>query len=327
MASEDDNNLNLSSNTFYHELDDTYVYAENDERCEKLRKHSGKYTNAALLCMGLKGNLKNYDKLNISQKMINYKCNYLNLWAYDRFSKLEEKEQMNTKISILTIWGESEKHKKEECISAQFATYSKSTPHITEKNLYDYALNYEYLENICKKSDIIPCTRKLAEYITKNQELYIKAKVECNPSLDNNFQRSCIALSAIQEIYPNNELLNLKCERIEDGNKSSRNHERPGFKGELTESHSFVSHSSGDASSSDSYKAIETSLPILAVLPIGFVLYKFTGLGSMARNLLRRGRINGMNSHDEFTNELLEDTYDDQAYPGITETYIGYQAT
>ncbi|SBT57779.1 PIR Superfamily Protein [Plasmodium ovale wallikeri] len=53
----------------------------------------------------------------------------------------------------------------------------------------------------------------------------------------------------------------------------------------------------------------------------------FTGLGFMARNLLRRGRINGMNSHDEFTNELLEDTYDDQAYPGITETYIGYQAT
>ncbi|SBT02102.1 PIR Superfamily Protein, partial [Plasmodium ovale curtisi] len=50
----------------------------------------------------------------------------------------------------------------------------------------------------------------------------------------------------------------------------------------------------------------------------------FTGLGSMARNFLR-GRINGMNSHDELPNELLESTYDDQLHPGITETYIGYQ--
>ncbi|SBT74368.1 hypothetical protein POWCR01_000210100, partial [Plasmodium ovale] len=78
---------------------------------------------------------------------------------------------------------------------------------------------------------------------------------------------------------------------------------------------------------SDSQKAIGTVVPILGVLSIGFILHKFTGLGSMARNLLRKGRINEMNSHDEFTNELLEDTYDDQAHPGITETYIGYQAT
>ncbi|SBT02092.1 PIR Superfamily Protein, partial [Plasmodium ovale curtisi] len=50
----------------------------------------------------------------------------------------------------------------------------------------------------------------------------------------------------------------------------------------------------------------------------------FTGLGSMARNFLR-GRINGINSHNELPNELLESTYDDHVHPGVTETFIGYQ--
>ncbi|SBS95596.1 PIR Superfamily Protein [Plasmodium ovale curtisi] len=325
MDSEDDNNLNLPSDKCYNELDTEYIDDGNDEKCEKLKKNSGEYTKAALLCMGLKGNLEKYDALNIFGKMNHYKCKYLSLWAYDRLSKLEENEQTNTKSSILTIWGKSEKHTKEECISAQFATYSKSIPHITEKNLYDYALNYEDLENRCKASNTIPCTTKLAEYIRISKELYNQVKKECKPSQDTNFQRSCIALRDIQEIYPNDELLNLKCERIEDGNKSSRNHERRGFEGELTESYSFGSNSSGDASSSDSYKAIGTSLPILSVLPIGFVLYKFTGLGPMARNLLRRGRINGINSQEELTHELLENPYDSNAHPDLAETYIGYQ--
>ncbi|SBT00550.1 PIR Superfamily Protein [Plasmodium ovale curtisi] len=88
---------------------------------------------------------------------------------------------------------------------------------------------------------------------------------------------------------------------------------------EDTETSSYGLHST-----SGSHKAIGTAVPILGVLSIGFILQKFTGLGSMARNFLR-GRINGMNSHDELPNELLESTYDDQMHPGETETFIGYQ--
>ncbi|SBT83090.1 PIR protein [Plasmodium ovale] len=324
MGSEDNNNLNLPSDKCYNELDNTYVNAGKDKRCENLGKNPGEYTKATLLCMGLNGNLKNYDNLNIFQKMNNYKCNYLSLWAHDRLSKLNQNEQTSTKSIILTLWSESE-HYEKDCNPAQFATYIKSTDHITEKNLYDYALNYEDLENRCKASNTIPCTTKLAEYIRISKELYNKVKRECKPSQDTNFQRSCIALKDIQKIYPNDELLNITCARIEDGNKSSRNDERRGFEGELTASYSFGSHSSGDASSSDSYKAIGTSLPILSVIPIGFVLYKFTGLGPMARNLLRRGRINGINSQEELTHELLENPYDSNAHPDLAETYIGYQ--
>ncbi|SBT56642.1 PIR Superfamily Protein [Plasmodium ovale wallikeri] len=307
----DDNNLNLPSDKCYNELDTKYVDDGNDEKCENLGKNSGEYTKAALLCMGLKGNLEKYEALDIFGKMNDYKCKYLNLWAYDRLSKLEENKKINTKILILTLWRKS-KHYEKDCDPSQFGTYIKSTDHITEKNLYDYALNYEYLENICKKSDVIPCTRKLAEYITERKNLYNQVKSECEAGRNNKIQRSCFALNDIQKIYTKDELLKLECKHIKDDLRSLRERDGGGhgLQGDYTET-SSSGLSAQEVAYSDSQKAIGTV---------------FTGLGSMASNFLR-GRINGMNSHDELTNELVESTYDDQALPGITETYIGYQAT
>ncbi|SBS92713.1 PIR protein [Plasmodium ovale] len=323
MDSKDDNNLNLPSDKCYSTLDTIYINDGNNEDCKNLEANSGEYKDAFLLCMRLKENLKNYDTLDCFGEMNDYKCKFLNLWVHDRLLKLKAVEETTMKSTLLGIWSKSKIFPK--CNSSDFISYLDNKDYIKEKNLYDYALNYEYLENICKNSDDIPCARKLAEYITESKNLYNQVKSECEPKRKNQFQRSCFALNYIQEIYNKDELLNLICKRIEDENKSSRNHERRGFEGELTESYSFGSHSSGDASSSDSYKAIGTSLPILSVIPIGFVLYKFTGLGPMARNLLRRGRINGINSQEELTHELLENPYDSNAHPDLAETYIGYQ--
>ncbi|SBS99520.1 PIR Superfamily Protein [Plasmodium ovale curtisi] len=274
MDSEDDNNLKLPSNECYHELDNTYAIAGKDARCENLGKNSGEYTKEALLCMGLNGNLKNYDKLNIFQKMNNYKCNYLSLWAHDRLSKLEKSKQTSTKSIILTLWRESEQYEK-DCNPAQFGIYINSTDHITEKNLYDYALNYEYLDNICKKSDVIPCTRKLAEYITERKNLYNQVKSECEAGRNNQFQRPCIALKDVKKIYTKDELLKLECKRIEDNLRSSREQDAGGrgLQGDFTE----ISPSglpAPEVSSSDTHKAIGTAVPILGVLSIGFILHK-----------------------------------------------------
>ncbi|SBT73923.1 Plasmodium vivax Vir protein, putative [Plasmodium ovale] len=340
MGSEDYNTLNLTSNRCDYELDNTYVNAGKDEVCEKLGENSGEYTNAAFLCMGLNGNLKNYDKLNIFQKMNKYKCNYLNLWAYDRLSKLKGVEKVTMMSTLLSIWIKSEQYKKEECYPSQFATYSNSDDHITEKKLYDYALNYEDLENRYRKTDIIPCTTKIAEYINKSKELYRQVKSECETDKDHYSKLSCTALKNIETIYPKDELLNLECKRTEDESVRSREVEGSGALLQQVRQHDghlkdhrrdrlgvdFREYASEDASSSDSHKAIGTTLPILGVLSIGFVLYKFTGLGSMARNFLRTKGINGINSQVELTHELLENTYDDNAHPDIDETYIGYQA-
>ncbi|SBS89791.1 PIR Superfamily Protein [Plasmodium ovale curtisi] len=324
MDSEDDNNLNLHSDKCYNELDTKYVNDGNDEECDKLKNNSGKYTKEALLCMGLKGNLEKYDALNIFGNMNDYKCKYLSLWAHDRLSKLKDVDKATMMSTLLGIWIKSKQYEA-ECSPTDFPAYSNNTDYIKEKSLYDYALNYEHLENRCKTSDTIPCTTKLAEYITKSKDLYNQVKRECEPGKKNYIQRSCTTLSNIETIYSNEELLKLECKRIEDDLRSSREQDAGwrGLQGDFTE----ISPSglpAPEVSSSDTHKAIGTAVPILGVLSIGFILHKFTGLGSMARNLLR-GRINGMNSHDELPNELLESTYDEQVHPGITESYIGYQ--
>ncbi|SBT53681.1 PIR Superfamily Protein [Plasmodium ovale wallikeri] len=344
MDLEGDNKLNLTSNRCYYELDTKYVNDGKDEEYEKLEKKSGDYTKAAVLCMGLNGNLKNYDKLNIFQKMNNYKCNYLNLWAYDRLSKLEKNEQLSTKILILTLWSKSKQY-KEECNPSQFGSYSNSTDHITEKKLYDYALNYGELNFRYKENDIIACTRNIAEYIRESKELYKRVEQECKHDSGAHAKRYCSALENIKTIYPNNELLNLECKRVEEESASSRedsegpktwqNEDTSGLQqrlqrvspeGRIAEESTSSLPLSEVGSSSDSHQVAATAVPILGISSIFFLLYKFTGLGSMARNFLRTKGINGINSQEELTHELLENTYDDNAHPDIDETYIGYQS-
>ncbi|SBT01391.1 PIR Superfamily Protein [Plasmodium ovale curtisi] len=344
METDDYDTLNLTSNRCYTKLDTRYIIDGNDEKCKKLETTPGEYTNATLLCMGLKGNLKNYNLLDFFEKMKDYKCKYLSLWVHDRLSKIKEVDETTMKSTLFGIWGESENF--ENCNSSDFGSYLDSADYIKEKSLYDYALNYEDLENLYGKTDIIPCTTKLAEYIRKSIELYNKVKSECEPSKNNKIQRSCTALKDIQSIYPKDELLNLKCKRIEDestpsreveGSRTQPQHERQ-HEGNLkdhrssvlgldfTEDASTGPYASEDASSPDSHKAIGSTLPILGVLSIGFVLYKFTGLGPMARNFLRTKGINGINSHDGLTHELLDSTYDRNVHLDETKTYVGYQA-
>ncbi|SBS91738.1 PIR Superfamily Protein [Plasmodium ovale curtisi] len=325
MDTDDDNNLNLPSDKCYSTLDNIYINDGNNEDCKKLETNSGEYKDASLLCMRLKENLKKYDTLDFFGKMNFYKCKYLNLWVNDRLLKLKDVKEITMKSTLLGIWFKSENFEK--CDSSDFGSYLDSDDYIKEKNLYDYALNYEDLENRCKKSDITPCTRKLAEYITESKKLYNQVKSECKAGRNNHFQRSCFALNDIQKIYAKDKLLELECKHIEDDLRSitERDGGGHGLRGDFTDS-SPSGVPAPEVAYSGSHKAIGTAVPILGISSIFFLLYKFTGLGSMARNFLR-GRINGMNSHDELTNELLESTYDDQALPGITETYICYQAT
>ncbi|SBS94439.1 PIR Superfamily Protein [Plasmodium ovale curtisi] len=326
------------------ELDTKYVNDGKDEECEKLEKKSGEYTKEALLCIGLNVNLKNYDKLNIFQKMNNYKCNYLNLWAYDRLSKLEKNDQLNTKTHILKHWIKSKQY-KEECNPSQFGTYSNSTDHIAEKKLYDYALNYDELNFRYKENDIITCTRNTAEYIRESKKLYIQIEQECKHDQNTHVKLSCITLKNIQPIYPNNKLLNLECKSVEEENPSFREdsegpktwkHEEPSElqhrlqrikpQGEVSEESTLGLSLPEVGSSSGSHKAVTTALPILGISSIFFLLYKFTGLGSMARNFLRTKGINGINSQEKLTHALLESTYDGNAHSDLAETYVIYQA-
>ncbi|SBT02913.1 PIR Superfamily Protein [Plasmodium ovale curtisi] len=335
MSSEYDNIPTLTSIRSYYRLDNEFVNQGNYEKCSKYDKDSREYSKPYLLCLRLTGNLNNYEKLEFFDKLNMHKCIYLNLWAYNQLSNFEEEEHSDIRGLIIDNWRESGKF--EACSNTQFISYlSKSEDYLKAKRLYDYALNYAKLYLYHEKSSI-GCTPKDELYIEKSRTLYNDIKTECEDSR-NQWRSYCAAYREIQNFYPHPQLLNLQCKsKVPDvyphtgkagqyqeqedtepeGDRATHSPEQaqPTLEGELSES-----------SSSGSHKAAATALPILGFLSIGFILHKFTGLGSMARNFLR-GRINGMNSHDELTNELLESTYDDQALPGITETYIGYQAT
>ncbi|SBT52220.1 PIR Superfamily Protein [Plasmodium ovale wallikeri] len=330
MDDDYDNIFGLTSIRCYNQLDKNFVSSGNYEKCSKFNNDSDDYSSPYLLCLRLTGNLNNYEKLNFFDELNSYKCNYLNLWAYYQFSKFDKNEHSKIRKLILDNWRESGKF--QECDNTEFLSYlSKSEDYLKAKRLYDYALNYYKLKRHHVDNNI-PCTSEDKEYIDKSIKLYTGINSECEGN-KNELKSYCKAYKVIKEIHPHDELLNIECKQVEDERGSSRvHHTGPGGREEhrlqvAAESSSLGPLASEDTSSSDSYKAIGTSLPMVAVLSIGFVLYKFTGLGTMARNLLRTKGINGMNSHEELTHELLESTYDDQAHPGITETYISYQAT
>ncbi|SBT57510.1 PIR Superfamily Protein [Plasmodium ovale wallikeri] len=316
MSSEYDNIPTLTSIGSYIRLDTEFVSQDNHEKCSEYNKVPGEHSKIYELCLSLTGNLMNYEKLDFFEELNSYKCNYLNLWTYYQLSKFHEEEHRNIRTLVVKLWNESEKY--DFCTNTEFFSYNTSSVnYIKAKRLYDYALNYYKLKNNYYDNDTA-CNSKEDEYIRKSNQLYTEIKAECEAN-KHAYQSYCKAYNVVKEIHPNDRLLELKCKKVEHESETSRvdgiglsgDHAGHGSE-EDTGTSSYGLHST-----SGSHQAMATAVPILG----------FTGLGSMARNLLRRGRINGMNSHDEFTNELLEDTYDDQAHPGITETYIGYQAT
>ncbi|SBT57691.1 PIR Superfamily Protein [Plasmodium ovale wallikeri] len=344
MTDDYDNIFGLTSIRCYNQLDKDFVNSGNYEECSKFNNDSDEYSAPYLLCLRLTGNLNNYDKLNFFDELNSYKCNYLNLWAYYQFSKFDENEHSNIRKLIIDNWRESGKF--QVCDNTEFLSYlSKSEDYLKAKRLYDYALNYAKLYLYHEKSSI-GCTPKEELYIEKSLKLYNDIKTECEDS-ENQWRSYCAAYREIQKFYPDPKLLNLHCkskvpdvyphtgisgqyqEEEEEEEPEEDRRQSAGHRGTLSQEQAqgTLEGELSESSSSDSHKAIGTALPILGFLSIGFILHKFTRFGSMTRNFLRRGRINDMNSHDELPNELLESTYDDQMHPGITETYIGYQAT
>ncbi|SBS94042.1 PIR Superfamily Protein [Plasmodium ovale curtisi] len=343
MSDDYDNIPNSPAIRYYNMLDDDFIGHDKHTECSQFYSISVKDMDAYKLCMSFLGNLENYDRLNFSIKHNVHKCHYLNLWAYDRLSKIQGKKNKTTMMSsLLTHWG---KYKyKEECSGADFLYYyADNTDYIKTKRIYDYALNYDQFELLYKQNNNIPCTKKHDEYIKKIHSLIEEVRTECEGK--QSLKHYCVAWGDIQKIYSKDELLNLECKSVEQEEAPPREdvngprrwqHEeasglqhrlqRVGPQGEVAEETLSGLSLPEVGSSSGSHQAVATAVPILGISSIFFLLYKFTGLGSMARNFLRTKGINGIHSQEELTHELLESTYDGNAHSDVAETYIGYQA-
>ncbi|SBT56753.1 PIR Superfamily Protein [Plasmodium ovale wallikeri] len=343
MGDDYDNIPNSPAIRYYNMLDDKFIGHNKHTDCSQFYSILVNDLDAYKLCMSFLGNLENYDKLDFSMKHNVHKCHYLNLWAYDRLSKIKGIDKTTIMSSLLTHWG---KYKyKDECTGAKFVYYRmNNADYMKTKRIYDYALNYDQFELLYKKNNNIPCTKKHDEYIRKILSLIEEVRTECEH--EKGFKHYCDAWEDIQKIYSKDELLNLECKSVEEESASPREDiegpkswqdedisglqqrlKREEHQGEVAKEPIPGLPLPEVGSSSGSHQVAATAVPILGISSIFFLLYKFTGLGSVARNLLRTKGINGINSQEELTNELLENTYDDNAYPDITETYIGYQAT
>ncbi|SBT01960.1 PIR protein [Plasmodium ovale] len=207
-------NLNyLTSVGSYKKLDYNYFHEGNKQECTKLQQKISNGTEAYLFCMRYTGNLKNYDKLEFFDKLKQYKCTYFSLWVYDQFSRFKDKEHSTVRTLILDQWNEFQK--KNECNSSKFVTYmAMNSEYLKAKKLYDYALNYAKL-HLDHEESSLPCSTKDKVYIEKSLELYNEIKAECVH--DNKvFTQFCVAYRDVQNIYPNDQLLNIQCKSIKD---------------------------------------------------------------------------------------------------------------
>ncbi|SBT84156.1 PIR protein [Plasmodium ovale] len=317
MDDDYDNIPNSPAIRYYNMLDDDFIGHDKHTECSQFYSISVKDMDAYKLCMSFIGNLENYDKLNFSIKHNVYKCHYLNLWAYDRLSKIQGIDKTTMMSSLLKHWGKYEY--KDECSGGDFVYYNtNNADYIKTKRIYDYALNYDKFQLLYKQNNNIPCTKKQDEYIRKILSLIQEVRTECEGT--QSFKHYCVAWANIQKIYSKDELLNLECKSVEEEDPPREDFDGPkGWQGE--EPADYNNYCKGQNIKEKLQKNLFPVYLFRKMDP-----HQFTGLGSMARNLLRTKGINGINSQEELTHELLENPYDSNAHPDLTETYIGYQA-
>ncbi|SBS91565.1 PIR Superfamily Protein, partial [Plasmodium ovale curtisi] len=213
MDDDYDNIPNSPAIRYYNMLDDDFIGHDKHTECSQFYSISVKDMDAYKLCMSFIGNLENYDKLNFSIKHNVYKCHYLNLWAYDRLSKIQGIDKTTMMSSLLKHWGKYEY--KDECSGGDFVYYNtNNADYIKTKRIYDYALNYDKFQLLYKQNNNIPCTKKQDEYIRKILSLIQEVRTECEGT--QSFKHYCVAWANIQKIYSKDELLNLECKSVEE---------------------------------------------------------------------------------------------------------------
>ncbi|SBT55831.1 PIR Superfamily Protein [Plasmodium ovale wallikeri] len=338
----------LTSNKRYDILDIKFINEGDKTECNALDHKLKDGSSIYLFCLGLTGNLKMFDNLEFGDIFDDYRCKYLNLWIYDRISKTSIKLGHEKYLPITNnIMNYFSKYNVSNKCKMYFLSYLNEDNKYNEmKRLYDYALNYKILKFDIDKNNY-QCTEYDEKYINDSISLYNEINSECSPESE---LLHCVALREIREFYPNEELLQLKCK---NGISSKPPHARQGqLSGRLqltenrmdTHRHPYgVDGSFGilpqesvdQFSGTSEYKPIISNphvlmafiFPLLGVVLILFILYKFTPLGSLLYSrLLRIKRIRSTIGNDE-NEELLENSYYSMdAYTYNSEHQIGYHA-
>ncbi|SBS82018.1 PIR Superfamily Protein [Plasmodium ovale curtisi] len=335
----------LTSDDSYDKLEKRFINRGNVTQCNEFKQElDGQLVNNSeflSFCTIITGALKYYDIMRPLDLHKIKSCTYFNLWICERLLKIldnfEHPKFDQIKEKIMGFWKEDN---LEETCKPNFISYIGDLNYIKIKKLYEYALNYKTLHqyfDVEKRS----CSGKDREYIEESLKLYEQVKHECELETESLL---CNALKEVREEYKEDKLSKLSCngtiniEQIKsEVQKSLALRESPSqpqvaaFQTHVDEvivgdfSRTQLPNTDGAVKVSGYHKAMSISFPMLGILFIFFVLYKFTPVGSwLYSGLLKRKSI-ALNIKEEENNELFENTF----YPNNENTnsslhHLGY---
>ncbi|SBT00557.1 PIR Superfamily Protein, partial [Plasmodium ovale curtisi] len=323
-----DNIEHLTSVRVYKQLDNMFL--DKSEECSKLESElTNVNTDIILFCMSVAGNLTNYDKLNFFDSLNEYRCKYLNLWIKSHLLKYNNTEQALVISKCLSFWDEFDKN-RDKC-NSEFLNYTNEDDYTKTKYLYDYALNYRMLDYyFVQKKD--RCTKEDDIYIKKSIDLYKEAELYCkNP---NGHKKYCGALNDIKNEYSQGQLLKITCNEIittETANilneistlREENAQLKRSSKGEKCEIPPLQDKDSERCSQglpplvspqvescdSGSHTVITVVVPIVSIVFVLLVLYKFSSFRPWLLSKLNRKNILEHNINEEELHEASENMF------------------
>ncbi|SBT84420.1 PIR protein [Plasmodium ovale] len=313
MPTEKNSLTSLPSSNRYNWLD-VRNYGKGDvTKCKEFYKKEGDDVNPLhIFCLKLIGNLENYDDLEFLHVFPKSTCKYLNLWIYEYlsgiYSNMNDAEATSTITKIIPIW--STFKLKDNC-TREFISFIGYHNYEKMKKLYDYVLNYKYLQ-LYSINNIVVCSTEEDQYIKDTITLYHEVKEDC--STNKNEKKYCVVLDDIDKVYPNGELSTLQCHEIKDS-LSDPSIETEPETDLVTKSLRVqdpvpriggIESASTNASSDNVVAGI---FPALGIPLFSFILYKFTPFGTWFKDRLQRNKIFEHNIHEGGSHGLSENGF------------------
>ncbi|SBT30899.1 PIR Superfamily Protein [Plasmodium ovale wallikeri] len=342
---QDDEMKFLTSNKHYTKLNVRFDTYGNHKECETLKKEFEDYDGIYEFCLRLTGILEEIDKFKELDVYGNDPCNYLNCWIYEnllskKLKMLDEKSEL-IDVKINEYW---EKSKLK--VLCKFDFYQIDNDKFKKmKKLYDYTLDYNFLEYYIKEYEN-KCNQQYYDYITESHKIYDEVNTDCMTEKDS--KPYCVVLDHIHNVYDGNKLKSLTCTvtspdqlkrlkekliQLEELNEEQG--DTTDARQKLPTSHLGTTHAISDLpQSAESTKYHSSSgiaaavvLPLLGIIIILFILYKFTPLRfSLYSRLLKVKIIRSIIGNDE-KQELSENSYDPlDGYTHNNRHQISYHA-
>ncbi|SBS99516.1 PIR Superfamily Protein, partial [Plasmodium ovale curtisi] len=312
----------------YYKLDNIILYeADNDfNQCEELSTELKKYEGVVDLCRKLSYFLRNLDKILTINVFDNESCEYLNYWIYDRlFNKsindIPDKNFYITSIPFIVRaknyidYGEICNFHIFKITKVDFAKMKK---------MFDLAVNYKSIITKFSTTDF-KCSTYFDEYIKDSVKVYNDAKEECSTGSEKPY---CSVYNVVDGLDSDRKLSKLQCPELKTSHSVITTSKqgmdgRVGIQGvvvsndgRLENDFSAFSHSisTGEMlpiSDTEAKTYIMAAIfPLIGIILLFFILYKFTPLGSRLHTVLSKKKLISYFEDEHEKQVLSENIYE-----------------